>query len=131
MRLQFKTQWANLHTLMRRRQFGSPERIPAGNAPEGPVNADWDEAFLRVESYFRAHQIESRVLLNQLTSEIISAARLLARDLPEVPPVTVAMRMAHARIGEWLVRALGEGHWADERFRARGRLALLLTKLPS
>ncbi len=98
--------------------------------PFVPANAAWDEAFLRVESYLRAHQIESRVLLNQRTTEILTAARALAAEHPEEAPVTLAIQVAHARIGEWLVQALGEGDWADERFRARGRLALLMAEVP-
>lgn len=134
MRLQLKNPWANrLHTLLQGRQFGSidpAQRSPISEPSRRSESADWDEAFLRVESYLRAHQIESRVLLNQLTAEIISAARVLSEAHPDVPPVTVAMQVTHARIGDWLVRVLGEGHWADERFRARGRLALLLARLP-
>ena len=129
MRLQFKNRWADRvrDALLR------PGRMrPRGEARVValPVHADWDEAFLRVESYLRAHHIESRVLLNRLTTDILAAARLLAIEQPEEAPVTLAMRIAQARIGEWLVQALGEGDWADERFRARGRLALLLSEIP-
>jgi hypothetical protein len=129
MRLQFKNRWAHLvrHALLRR---GQPP--PRGTPPAVavPVHADWDEAFLRVESYLRAHHIESRVLLSRLTTDVLTAARALAVQHPEVAPVTLAIRIAQARIGEWLVDALGEGDWADERFRARGRLALLMSDIP-
>jgi hypothetical protein len=116
-----------------RRWRRSPElTLPAreANPSTEPVNAEWDEAFLRVESYLRAHHIDSRLLLVQLTSEILAEARRIAAQELGTAPVTIAMRVAHARIGEWFVRALNEGDWADERFRARGRLALLMAKLP-
>lgn len=129
MRLQFKNRWAHRvqDALLRRGRMR-----PRGEAlvVALPVHADWDEAFLRVESYLRAHHIESRVLLNRLTTDILAAARRLAMKQPEEAPVSLAMRIAQARIGEWLVQALGEGDWADERFRARGRLALLLSEIP-
>lgn len=130
MRLQFKHKWADrVQAVLRRRPVRSVDLAPfTGTAI--PVNAEWDEAFLRVESYLRAHRIESRVQLNQLTADIISAARELAADHPEEPPVTLALQIAHARIGEWLVQAMGQGDWADERFRARGRLAILLADVP-
>ena len=96
----------------------------------GPVPAEWDEAFLRVESYLRAHQVESRMLLTRLTGDIIADAQTLAAQMPHEAPVTIAMRLAHAKIGEWMQRAMGEGSWDDERFRARGRLALLMAELP-
>ena len=130
MRLQFKNQWA--HRVQSALLWRGFRRARADTAPLAalPVHADWDEAFLRVESYLRAHHIESRVLLNRLTTDILVAARALAKEQPEVAPVTLAVRVAQARIGEWLVHVLGEGDWADERFRARGRLALLLAEIP-
>lgn len=131
MRLQFKNRWAHRvqHALLRRGvERPRPAAAPAAFAL--PVHADWDEAFLRVESYLRAHHIESRVLLSRLTTDILTAARALALQHPEEAPVTLAVRIAQARIGEWLVHALGGGDWADERFRARGRLALLLSETP-
>ncbi len=108
------------------------ERLGRGRVPvqPGPVPAEWDEAFLRVESYLRAHQVESRMLLTRLTGDIIADAQALAAQMPHEAPVTIAMRLAHARIGEWMQRAMGEGSWDDERFRARGRLALLMAELP-
>jgi hypothetical protein len=114
----------------------SPARAPTNNsvathaAPNLPVTAEWDEAFRRVESYLHAHQIESRVLVNQLTTEMLNDARAAADQAPGEQPVTLAMRIAHARIGGWLKQAFADGDWADERFRARGRLALLRSELP-
>ena len=128
MRLRFKSPWAHrVQSVLRRpstRSVAEPAVAPA------PVDAAWDEAFLRVESYLRAHHVESRVLLSRLTTEIIQTARELADQFPQEAPVTLAMRVTHAQIGDWLQRALGEGDWADERFRARGRLALLLSEFP-
>ena len=131
LRFQFKNPWANrLQTMLHWRQRSARETLLSPPAAAVPPSAEWDEAFLRVESYLRAHQIESRVLLVQLTTEILAAARPLAAEHPEMPPVTIAMHVAHARIGDWLERALGDGHWADDRFRARGRLALLMARVP-
>jgi hypothetical protein len=93
-------------------------------------NPSWDEAFLRVESYLRAHQLESRVLLNQLAGDIIREARERACADPAEEPVVVAMHVTNARIGAWFARTGNAGDWADERVRERGRLALVLTNLP-
>lgn len=131
MGLQFKKKWAHrVQAALRRHPApaataGSPPALAAV-----PANAEWDEAFLRVESYLRAYQIESRVLLNRLATEIIIAARELAAEHPHEAPVTLAIQVAHARVGEWLVHALGAGDWSDERFRARGRLAILMAEIP-
>lgn len=127
MRSIFKREWAKrvrvaLTTRVARR------RVPlACEAPTLPVGPEWDEAFLRVESYLRAHHVESRVVLVQLTSEIVGVARALRESQPGEAPVTLAIRIAQARIGTWLVQNMGEGDWADERDRARGRLALLMS----
>jgi hypothetical protein len=135
MGLRFNHKWTQRFQAALRYQPLDSARVSSGSSlsplpHEVPINAEWDEAFLRVESYLRAHQIESRVLLNRLTSEIIVAARALATEHPGEPPVTLAMQVAHARIGEWMVQALGGGDWADRRLRARGRLATLMAEIP-
>ena len=92
-----------------------------------PAESAWDEAFLRVESYLRAHHLEGRVLLNQVVADIIREAR--GQNSAE-PPVTVAMRVMHARTGNWFVRAGHTGDWSDARIRQQGRLALVLGNVP-
>jgi len=132
MRKQIKSTWAHrVQAVLRLAPSDQRLERTAEPAPVLPVNAEWDDAFLRVESYLRAHQIESRVLLNRLTTDILNAARALAVEHPEEAPVTLAIQVAHARIGQWMVDALGEGDWADDRFRARGRLALLMAEIPA
>lgn len=122
----FKSRWApRVRAILGRRVT-----MPSMPVPSVPAESEWEEAFVRVESYLRAHQVRSRVVLNRLTNEIIAAARLLPQD-PSEPPVAVAIRVAQARLGDWLVQVMGEGDWADERFRARGRLALLMAGVPS
>jgi len=90
----------------------------------------WDEAFLRVESYLRAHHIESRVLLNELATDIIREAHTQVFAHPGEEPVVVALQVTHARIGAWFARAGNPGDWSNERVREGGRLALVLANLP-
>jgi hypothetical protein len=103
----------------------------AGADPSGP---DWDEAFLRVESYLRAHQIESRLVLNRLAVEIIRAARAAA-DTPEgagLDAVALAMREAERRTAAWFARVLGDAaDPEDERLGTRGRIALVMADVPA
>jgi len=107
---------------------------PAGVSRPAPkpaaANPSWDEAFLRVESYLRAHQLESRVLLNQLASDIIQEARVRVEANPADEPVPIAMQVTNERIGAWFARAGNAGDWSDERVREGGRLALVLADLP-
>lgn len=95
----------------------------------------WDEAFARVESYLRAHQIESRLLLNHLAIEIVNAARDAAAREPAgstSDPVALAMREAERRTDEWFHRVLGDAaDPGDERLGARGRIALVLADVPA
>lgn len=100
------------------------------SAPVAPSDPAWDAAFLRVESYLRAHHIESRVLLNHLGAEIIRRTRAVAGNESSEEIVSLAMKVAHTQIGLWFAQIFPEGDWNDERFRARGRLALLLTDMP-
>jgi hypothetical protein len=90
----------------------------------------WDEAFRRVESYLRAHGVESRVQLNSLTTEIIGAAQSSAAARDGGEPVTLAMREANARIGAWFERLIGTANGDDARFHARGRLAVIMAEVP-
>jgi hypothetical protein len=94
------------------------------------VDPAWDEAFVRVESYLRAHQLESRIQLNELATEIIVEAQAEAAGSSTEAPVTLAMRVTHARIGQWFARAAPQSDWSNDRDRARGRLALVIAHLP-
>lgn len=105
------------------------ERSPSESA-HLPTERSWEEAFSRVESYLRAHHLESRVLLNHLAIEIIQAAREQALATPDLVPVVAAMQVTHARIGSWFARTGNAGDWSDERVRAQGRLALVLADVP-
>jgi hypothetical protein len=94
----------------------------------------WDEAFLRVESYLRAHQIESRLVLNRVAVEIIRAARVTAADpaAAGIDPVSLAMREAERRTAAWFTRVLGDAADPDdERLGTRGRIALVLADVPA
>ena len=104
--------------------------IPRPSVSRPPTDPAWDEAFLRVESYLRAHHLESRVLLNQLVTEIIAEARSRGPAQPADEPVVVAMQVTHARIGAWFARAAQASDWANDRDRAHGRLALVIANLP-
>jgi hypothetical protein len=107
----------------------NPQSIDAV-LPAPPADPAWDEAFLRVEGYLCSYGLESRVLLNQITASIIEAARARAREGDTTEPVPLAMEITHARIGEWFARTGQPIDWADERMRARGRLALVFADLP-
>jgi hypothetical protein len=103
--------------------------IPPVPTPSDTVIA-WDEAFLRVESYLRAHHIESRVLLNELATDIIREAKIQVFTRPGEEPVAAALQVTHARIDAWFARVGNPGDWSNERVREDGRLALVLANQP-
>jgi len=118
---------------MNNREFNRAESdLALPQMPEGPA---WDEAFLRVESYLRAHQIESRLVLNRVAMEIIQAAAKVARSTAAgaaADPVMLAMHEAERRTSLWFARVLGDAadpH--DERLGTRGRIALVMADVPA
>ncbi|HEX2099189.1 MAG TPA: hypothetical protein VHF69_00915 [Candidatus Synoicihabitans sp.] len=98
----------------------------------GPVAPDpaWDEAYLRVESYLRAHQIESRILLNELAADIIREARQRARSRAGLEPTSTALQVANERMAAWFDQMLGGESQSRERIGVRGRLALVMADVP-
>jgi hypothetical protein len=111
---------------------------PLQAAAASDSDTEWDEAFLRVESYLRAHQIESRLLLNRLVVEIINSARATAlvgadsKPSAASDPVARAMREAERRTNAWFTRVLGDAvDPDDERLGTRGRIALVLADVPA
>lgn len=105
-------------------------------ALDDPSGPGWDEAFLRVESYLRAHQIESRLVLNRLAIEIVRAAvsseETDALTGKKIEPVARAMREAERRTTAWFQKVLGDAaDPEDERLGTRGRIALVLADVPA
>ena len=107
-----------------------------GNTLDDAIGPAWDEAFLRVESYLRAHQIESRLVLNRLTMEIVrSAVRAAEVDTVaggNLDPVAYAMHEAERRTTSWFQKVLGDAaDPEDERLGTRGRIALVMADVPA
>jgi hypothetical protein len=105
----------------------TPEAAQTATIPADPA---WDEAFLRVESYLRSYGLESRVLLNRITLDIVHEARLRSLEGGGEHPVSLALRTTHVRIGKWFAHAGHSMDWEDERVRTQGRLALIVADLP-
>lgn len=123
---------------------GTASLPPLPVIPDTPDHA-WDEAFSRVESYLRAHQIDSRLVLNRLAFEIISTARTAAARagasananvgadaISNSDAVSLAMREAERRTMAWFRDVLGDAvDPEDERLGTRGRIALVLADVPA
>ena len=114
----------------------SKQHVAANHAPhlmiptqvktsrETPIATRWGEAFLRVESYLRAHHLENRALLDEISTDIMREARGSGNNGAE--PVAAAMQVAQARISAWLARAGNQDDGSNQRLRTCDRLALAL-----
>lgn len=94
-----------------------------------PFASDWDEAYSRVESYLRAHQIRNRILLSRLVNDIMERAVEAVRA-SGANPVTCAMELADQTMADWFDRVLGEEGGAHKRLSIKGRLALTMAEVP-
>ena len=108
------------------------ESLPPLPVASGASDHAWDEAFSRVESYLRAHQIESRIVLNRLAFDIVSTARAKADSDGQADAVSLAMGEAERRATAWFREVLGDAvDPDDERLGTRGRIALVLADVPA
>lgn len=98
--------------------------------PRSGTDEEWNEAFARVEDYFRAHRVHSRAHQARLVSGILERAAVRHEADPSRPPVTHAIEEASASIDHWLHTQIG-GDAADPETSGRlGRVAFLLADGP-
>jgi hypothetical protein len=98
---------------------------------EGSDETVWDEAYSRVESYLRAHQIHRRLLLSRLVNKILTRAMEVYAEDQEKDPVVVAMNEADRTMAVWFDRILLQEDVRHKRISTRGRLALLMGDVPN
>jgi hypothetical protein len=101
--------------------------LPGPTAPE--TVADWNEAYVTVESYFCALGLRNKLLLSTCIHRVLK--RAAARHDVEATrkPSAIAMEEAMRLVAEWFQRVL-DIQLPENRLAARGRLSLLLADLP-
>jgi len=110
--------------------MGVPDQALASLRPLSEQElAEWDEAYLAVECYFRALRIRNRLLLAEIVRSILWRAS--ARRMNEIERTAreLAMEEAMLEVANWTQDVLGE-QLPSNRLSARGRLALLLADMP-
>ncbi len=90
----------------------------------------WDEAYSRVESYLRAHQIHRRLLLSRLVNKILTRAMEIYEEDRQRDPLVVAMTEADRTMAVWFDKILQQEDIQHKRISTRGRLALLMGDVP-
>lgn len=111
---------------------------PVSASPPAPVFEpatgtldEWNEAFSRVEDYFRAHRVHSRIHQSELVYKIMARAAACHVADPTTAPVTHAIREANHAINGWLHHQIGESAISAEKAGRLGRVAFLLADGPS
>ena len=92
---------------------------------------EWNTAYEKVESYFKALRVENKLLRGQLVQSVLDRAMRRAPAEPNVATIELAVEELDAVITEWYAEVLDE---PVEKTKAllstRGRLALMLVDMP-
>ena len=92
---------------------------------------EWNEAFSRVEDYFRAHRVHSRIHQSELVYKIMARAAERHAAEPATAPVTHAVREAADTVNAWLRHQIGDDAIDLEKAGRVGRVAFLLAEGPA
>jgi len=87
----------------------------------------WNEAFIRVEDYLRAHRVHNRLQQITILQRVLArAAQRHERDTT-LNPTTLAAEEVDHMMDEWFGELLGDKALPHERIAVEGRVALLLS----
>jgi hypothetical protein len=92
---------------------------------------EWNDAYLRVEDYLRAHRIHNRLHQSRLILRILERAARRHEKTQAVAPTILAAEEAERMMDAWFSEVLGERDLPHDRIAVNGRLALLLTDGPT
>jgi hypothetical protein len=91
---------------------------------------EWNAAYEKVESYFRAMRLRNRVLLGRVVLDVLNRAMLRAPVEPGRTTTELAAEEMDLVLNEWFAHVLEESSLPDHMLSTRGRLALLLADMP-
>jgi hypothetical protein len=91
---------------------------------------DWNNAYVRVEDYLRAHRIQNRLHSSRLVIKILERAAVRHAANPALDPTTLAAEETEAMMDRWFAEVLDERDQPHERIAVDGRVALLLCDGP-
>lgn len=90
----------------------------------------WNNAYVRVEEYLRAHRIQNRLHSSRLINRILERAAVRHAADPSLDPTTVAAEETETVMDRWFAEMLDERDQPHERIAIDGRVALLLCDGP-
>ena len=105
------------------------EALGAFHPRTGSLEA-WNNAYVRVEDYLRAHRIQNRLHSSRLILKILEQAAVRHAADPTLDPTTIAAEETEAMMDRWFAEILDERDQPHERIAVDGRVALLLCDGP-
>jgi hypothetical protein len=91
---------------------------------------EWNEAYVRVEDYLRAHRTRNRLHQTRLILQILERAARRHEAAPALSPTMLAAQETEALMDAWFAEMLDQRGQPHERIAVDGRLALLLCDGP-
>lgn len=107
-----------------------PIELSGGFRPTTGSLEEWNQAFVRVEDYLRAHRIHNRLHSSRLISKILERAAVRHAADPTLDPTTLAAEETELLMDRWFAEILDERDQPHERIAVDGRVALLLCDGP-
>jgi hypothetical protein len=112
------------------RSPGESFDLPDSFRPKTGTVEAWNEAYVRLEDYLRAHRIHYRLHQPRLILAILeNAARRHAAD-PSLDPTVLAAEEIERLMDDWFANVLDERGQPHARIAVDGRVALLLCDGP-
>lgn len=105
------------------------EPFSAFHPKTGSLEA-WNNAYVRVEDYLRAHRIHNRLHSSRLILRILDRAAIRHAVDPSLDPTTLAAEETESMMDQWFADILDERDQPHERIAIDGRVALLLCDGP-
>jgi hypothetical protein len=92
---------------------------------------DWNAAYEKVETYFKAFRVRNKLLRNHLVAKVLDRAMQRASAQPEASTLELAVEEMDHVITEWYAAVLDEPvDKSKASLSSRGRLALMLADMP-
>ena len=107
-----------------------PIELSGGFRPTTGSLDEWNQAYVRVEDYLRAHRIHNRLHSSRLIGKILERAAVRHAADPSLDPTTLAAEETELLMDRWFAEILEERDQPHERIAVDGRVALLLCDGP-
>jgi hypothetical protein len=91
---------------------------------------EWNDAYVRVEDYLRAHRIQNRLHASRLILKILGRAAIRHAANPALDPTVLAAEETESMMDRWFAEILDERDQPHDRIAVDGRVALLLCDGP-